>query len=437
MATNPIIARSRRLEVTSDRQISKAPAGVVLKAAGCRGLFLENRTATAGVWRFRAADPTGARTQVQARIGEWPAMGIEEAVIAALTIRSDLKAGRRPSLEREKKQAAVEARLEAERAQAQRQTVEVATKAYLATRKEGKLAKRGLKALKRPQQLAQMLAYINAAAITAGRFGDLEVGAVTPAHVDELHETLTTERGPVLANRAVSRLRSFYRWAARPAGPVPGYPSPVEGVALNDEEERDRVLDDDELRAVWQAATELGYPHGDFVKVLLWTACRGGEIMRLRWSKDPTGQHGHYNAAAQTLEFAGAAVKNGTATVTYLPTQAVALLDSLPRFAGSEYVFRPRKCSEFRGHVKEKIDALAGVKAWVLHDIRRTVCSHLAALGIAPAVAAKILNHTSEGPVKGTLAIYMRHQYVDERRAALQAWADRLDSVVNNQEPTP
>jgi hypothetical protein len=65
---------------------------------------------------------------------------------------------------------------------------------------------------------------------------------------------------------------------------------------------------------------------------------------------------------------------------------------------------------------KEKIDELSSVTDWVSHDLRRTVGSEMAALGVAPHVADKVLNHQT-----GT-AVYQRHEFLVERKKAVIAW---------------
>src|SRR3546814_15085544 len=70
------------------------------------------------------------------------------------------------------------------------------------------------------------------------------------------------------------------------------------------------------------------------------------------------------------------------------------------------------------------------IAPWGLHDLRRTMTTGLASIGIAPHIADKILNHKT-GTIKGVAAVYNRHAYTEERRNALEAWANRLDRVVN------
>ncbi len=65
----------------------------------------------------------------------------------------------------------------------------------------------------------------------------------------------------------------------------------------------------------------------------------------------------------------------------------------------------------------------AELPAWTLHDLRRTATTGMARLGIAPHVADKVLNHTA-GTIRGVAAVYNRFEYLDERRAALDAWGN-------------
>jgi integrase len=77
---------------------------------------------------------------------------------------------------------------------------------------------------------------------------------------------------------------------------------------------------------------------------------------------------------------------------------------------------------------KAHLDRLSGTEKWRFHDIRRTVRTHLAALGVPESVAGRILNHRTN-----TLArVYDRHEYADEKREALVAWCDRLDAIVTD-----
>ena len=69
------------------------------------------------------------------------------------------------------------------------------------------------------------------------------------------------------------------------------------------------------------------------------------------------------------------------------------------------------------------------VADWILHDLRRTAASGMARIGIGPHIVDKILNHVS-GTIRGVAAVYNRHSYEQERRAALEAWSRHLSDLI-------
>ena len=90
---------------------------------------------------------------------------------------------------------------------------------------------------------------------------------------------------------------------------------------------------------------------------------------------------------------------------------------------------RNKPFSEF-SQAKLRLDQLSGVTGWRQHDLRRTCVSGMARLGIAPHVADKILNHQS-GTISGVAAVYQRHEFLRERRQALELWAAHVGEIVN------
>ena len=74
-------------------------------------------------------------------------------------------------------------------------------------------------------------------------------------------------------------------------------------------------------------------------------------------------------------------------------------------------------------------DAPPAIAPWILHDLRRTAATGMARLNTPPHLVDKILNHTS-GSIRGVAAIYNRHSYLEERRSALAAWGQWIDSLV-------
>jgi hypothetical protein len=72
---------------------------------------------------------------------------------------------------------------------------------------------------------------------------------------------------------------------------------------------------------------------------------------------------------------------------------------------------------------------MSGVKDWTLHDLRRTCATGLQKLGVRLEVTEAVLNHVS-GSRDGIVGVYQRHNWAPEKIAALSAWGDRVDAVV-------
>jgi hypothetical protein len=79
---------------------------------------------------------------------------------------------------------------------------------------------------------------------------------------------------------------------------------------------------------------------------------------------------------------------------------------------------------------KKELDKQAEVFGWRLHDLRRTAVSGMARLGVAPHVADKILNHTA-GTISGVAAVYQRHEFMHERKAALDEWGRHIEEITS------
>ena len=148
----------------------------------------------------------------------------------------------------------------------------------------------------------------------------------------------------------------------------------------------------------------------------------------------------------QDLDDAAGEVQERWAHEVQLSPQAQDILDALPRvsetlvfttrgvrpvseFSGAKAALDRLMEAERRKQLGLPDDAHPAISGWILHDLRRTAATGMARLNIPPHVVDKILNHTS-GSIRGVAAIYNRHSYLDERRAALEAWANRLDALV-------
>ena len=83
----------------------------------------------------------------------------------------------------------------------------------------------------------------------------------------------------------------------------------------------------------------------------------------------------------------------------------------------------------FKAKRDELGDMAAPIPHWILHDLRRTAATGMARLNITPHVVDKVLNHVS-GTIRGVAAVYNRFEYLQERRAALEAWGRYVGDLV-------
>ena len=177
---------------------------------------------------------------------------------------------------------------------------------------------------------------------------------------------------------------------------------------------RDRILSDAELKAVWQAADALGWPYCGFVHLLILTGQRRNEVADLTWRE--------IDLDAKLWTLPAARAKNDVEHTIPLSDLVVEILRAVPRIDGSEFVFTVTGRRPIQGHhvIKRRMDALMppDITPWVVHDIRRTVASGMARLGVNLLVIEKILNHVS-GSFGGIVGVYQRHSFADEKRAAM------------------
>ena len=185
---------------------------------------------------------------------------------------------------------------------------------------------------------------------------------------------------------------------------------------------RDRVLNDQELAQVILAARNIGGSYGGIVELLALTGQRREEVARLQWEE--------LDLAQRVWRLPRSRTKNAKAHVVHLSEQSMAVLRRLDR--RGPYVFSPIGNKPFQKFSKAKrlLDALSRVTGWRLHDLRRTCVSGMARLGIAPHVADKILNHQA-GTISGVAAVYQRHEFLSERRQALDLWGAHVGKMLN------
>jgi integrase len=122
--------------------------------------------------------------------------------------------------------------------------------------------------------------------------------------------------------------------------------------------------------------------------------------------------------------------KNAKPHIVHLSDQAIAVLRQAKRHICFVFSVTGERPFQDFSDAKRQLDAKSGVSGWRLHDLRRTCVSGMAALGVAPHVADKILNHQS-GTISGVAAVYQRHQFLSERKEALDRWGAHVARIAS------
>jgi integrase len=240
---------------------------------------------------------------------------------------------------------------------------------------------------------------------------------------------------PSQANHTLAYLKAMLGWAVDEGliekNPASGVKMPAQKV------ERERALGEEEIQPFWLACDRIGWPFGPLAQLLLLTGQRRDELAHATWSE--------FDLDKETWTLPGERTKNGRGHIVHLSALAIETLAKLPRIASKKgWVFTTglgggdTPVSGF-GRGRERIAAAMTeasgeeVAPFTLHDLRRSTATGMAALGIAPHVVDKILNHSS-GKIAGVAKIYNRFEYLSERKTALEAWARHVESLIR---PTP
>jgi len=282
------------------------------------------------------------------------------------------------------------------------------------------------------------------------KWGERPIRDITRQDVNDLLDVIA-DRGALLqANRTLARLKTLFSWALdnelADADPTARVRKRVKEVP------RDRALSPDEIRYFWAGCDKLGWSFGPLFKLLLLTAQRRDEVGAMEWRE--------LDLEKRLWTIPRERAKNNRAHEVHLSDLAVEIIEALPQIVGQgsggggpapepHLVFTNTGRTPVSGFskAKERLDAhmlarlrseladaekdvsQVGVGEWILHDLRRTAATGMAALNIAPHVVDRILNHVS-GTIRGVAAVYNRHAYIDERKAALGAWSRYVERLV-------
>lgn len=270
--------------------------------------------------------------------------------------------------------------------------------------------------------------------VFAPRWQDRDVRTLSKSDVLAVTDSILDRGKPSAARHAFKAIQSFFSWCVRrdliTTSPCLGLLPPAPARF------RDRVLSDAEIRTIWHTAGRLKC-FGDIVKLCLLTGQRRGEVAGMRWSE--------LDDQRQLWCIPGHRTKNGKPHTVPLAQQALALIGIVGSKDGSRvarssnYVFPSHTDGRhpYAGFSKAKrtLNVMTGLNDWTLHDLRRTMASRMAELGVEPHIIEKVLNHAS-GSFSGVAGIYNRYDYVDEKRDALARWASKLSAILED-EPRP
>ena len=326
-------------------------------------------------------------------LGTYPALGLAEAREAWRTARQDTQVGRDPASSRHRETAAMDFQNVCE------------------------------EWLKRDQAKNRSCADVKRAIDkdVMPVWGHRQVSDLGRRDVLDLIDRIADRGSPVMARRIHTHVHRFFKWCVGRGiielNPAAGLPKP--GAATR----RDRVLTDDEFLTVWRGAEKLGWPHGNVVRLLLLTGARREEIGQLKWSEIIDGE----------IRLEGERTKNAQPHTIPLSPPALALIEQSPRIGDSGFIFTisGERAAQGWGVAKKRLDDLAPIAPWRIHDLRRTAATGLQKLGVSLQVVEAVLGHIS-GSRSGVVGIYQRHTYGDEKRGALKAWGQYVMALVEN-----
>jgi len=262
------------------------------------------------------------------------------------------------------------------------------------------------------------------------RLGARQIDDVSRTDITRLLDRIADENGAPMADQVLAFLRRIMNWHASRSDT---FRSPiVPGLAHTrpSQQRRQRVLSDDELRAVWRAAEASPSAFGYLVKFLLLTATRRNEAARMR----------HGEISGDTWTIPQERYKTALELVIPLSDVAVAVLEAVPMISNSGFVFTTDGKHPITGFSKfkrafdakvlaemRKRDPEATLPRWTLHDLRRTARSLMSRAGVPSDHAERCLGHVLPG-IRGT---YDRHEYLPEKKHAFAALGALVERIIN------
>jgi len=252
----------------------------------------------------------------------------------------------------------------------------------------------------------------------------------------ELLDTIAIDRGKTtLSNRVRATLSSIYSFGVD-KGIVNANPVLTVKRKKN-ETKRKRFYDETEIKTLWNAIEKQPEPMQYIYKFLFLCGQRSGETRRMKWD--------HIDFKNQTWTIPAEETKAKRENVVPLSDQALKILETLHPYTGkSDYVFlspvgkntpikQLQKATERIRKETKKEDKESEIKDFRVHDIRRSVATHMAKNGTKREIIGKILNHKGLAEDDQVTAIYDRYDYLKEKRVALNKWSRKLQQIITGE----
>jgi integrase len=277
----------------------------------------------------------------------------------------------------------------------------------------------------RPRSLVEITRYL-----TGDYFQPLFADDISHIERRDVAARINKVAGTVAAGRARAALSAFFSWAMQQglteANPVIGTASPKQPPA------RDRVLTDAEFKAIWTACEQCKLVEfGVIVRLLMCTGCRRAEVGGMRWSE--------FSDDGKMWALPKERSKNKQAHRLPVTGLMAEIIEAVPHAFGRDCLFGARTASGFtqwefsKAMFDRHLSANADIEPWRLHDVRRSVATGMADIGIAPHVIEQVLNHKS-GHKAGIAGIYNRSNYQREVATAMERWSSHIRALVEGGE---
>jgi integrase len=277
-------------------------------------------------------------------------------------------------------------------------------------------------------------------------WNELPLASITPGAINSALQKINRRKGnrsQIAGNRYFAYLRAFFSWAKPLCPGLDQHPMIDLKKPKKKETPRDRALTIDEVATLWMALPASGEFQG-IVRALILTGARRSEVAGMEWRE--------IDLKTLTWRLPASRAKEGKKKEIPLSPALLAIIKAQPKQQGSQFVFSTINGKEFKNWTLHRnklsaADELAEVEHFTLHDIRRSVSTLMngelnawlaqqkSGVFVRSEVVEEILGHAAGGHKSGVAATYNGATYDDERRLALDAWANFLNEKITTEAP--